>query len=340
MAVFTGTIFNDTITTTFVSFGVIRNPFWAFPSAAADWIDAGLGNDVVASGGGNDTIYGGWGNDWIDGGDDNDWINGGLDNDTIYGGWGNDTIYGDWGNDWINAGPGNDWVDAGFGNDTILGGGGTDTVYGGLGNDLIYSSGWGYYDAGWDNDYVYAAAGVPETLLGNSGIDWLNVASWSGNYSVNLSTGVTNYWGESFTGFEHLVTGSGHDTLLGTLGNNYLAGGAGNDRFVGSWGSDTLVGGSGDDDFVYYNGDSTWLSEDYVSGFDFGVDAVTGDKIDVSNLTGSLTFGVNLWTEDAFLSSDTIVKGDANSDGWVDFQVRVADGGTLAAYWQAIDFIV
>ncbi|MDB6177079.1 calcium-binding protein, partial [Paracoccus sp. Z330] len=113
--------------------------------------------------------------------------------------------------------------------------------------DTIRSSGTGVYDGQSGNDYVYAGLGSAETLRGGSGTDWLNTTSFSGNYNVNMTTGVTNYAGESFTQFENLLSGSGNDTLTGTSGANRIYGGGGNDRIDGLGGNDYINGGAGND---------------------------------------------------------------------------------------------
>uniref|UniRef100_UPI00356B160F calcium-binding protein n=1 Tax=Paracoccus seriniphilus TaxID=184748 RepID=UPI00356B160F len=95
--------------------------------------------------------------------------------------------------------------------------------------------------------------------------DWLNTTTFNGNYNVNMTTGATNFAGESFTQFENIYMGSGNDTVTGTTGanriygnsgndridgragNDYISGGAGNDNLTGGGGRDTVYGGSGND---------------------------------------------------------------------------------------------
>lgn len=303
MTIFSGSSFGEEITPSFVSGTVASIPAGVFPGDSADEIYAGGGNDTVDGGGGADTIWGGGGNDWIDGG------------------------YGD------------DWIDGGAGRDTIRGGFGTDAAWGGDGNDVIYSGGYGEYDGGSGDDVLYAANGLPEELRGGAGIDTLNTTSGDFDYAVNLTTGRTNFIGELYTGFERLITGIGNDTLVGTDGRNFLSGGAGDDELAGGLGADALSGGAGDDVFVFADGDSTPDARDRVQDFDFGP-VGTGDKIDLSLISGTLVFGVNLWTEDSAASFDTIVSGDADEDGAVDFELAVADGSLrTAADWSAADFI-
>jgi Ca2+-binding RTX toxin-like protein len=57
--------------------------------------------------------------------------------------------------------------------------------------------------------------------------------------------------GDTLTGIQGLIGGSGNDVLVGNSHDNYLAGGLGNDRLIGGLGNDTLVGGAGSDTFVF-----------------------------------------------------------------------------------------
>jgi WD40 repeat protein len=84
MATFTGTDIAEAIIPTFVS-PTVTTSGGALPSAAADNIDSGGGNDVVAGGGGNDVVSLG------DGDDRFDWL-AGDGKDDIFGGVGFDTF--------------------------------------------------------------------------------------------------------------------------------------------------------------------------------------------------------------------------------------------------------
>ena len=134
--------------------------------------------------------------------------------DTIFGLAGNDTLDGGGGNDFIDGGSGNDLLNGGDGNDTLVGGGGNDTASGGAGDDRIFSSGFGTYNGGGGNDKIHAGNGFPEILNGGVGVDTLVTTSFFGNYNIDLATGVTNFAGESFTGFENAISGSGNDRHL------------------------------------------------------------------------------------------------------------------------------
>src|SRR5215468_2498724 len=66
------------------------------------------------------------------------------------------------------------------------------------------------------NDYIFAVLGTPETIVGGAGIDTLDTTLFSGNYVVNLATGLTNFAGESFINMENLISDAGDDSLTGT----------------------------------------------------------------------------------------------------------------------------
>ncbi|MCA3413848.1 MAG: calcium-binding protein, partial [Roseomonas sp.] len=142
------------------------------------------------------------------------------------------------GNDTLIGTDGANFMDGGAGDDSILGGAGDDTLNGGGGFDRA--------EGGAGNDYIYGVIGL-DVGVGGSGNDTLDTSAFTGNYLVNLQTGLTNFSGESFTEFEAVISGSGNDTLIGTDAANFMHGGAGNDSILGGAGADTLIGGSGDD---------------------------------------------------------------------------------------------
>jgi len=82
MATFIGNAAANTITPAFVSAGVGRFPAGSFPSALADVIFGGGGNDTMDGGGGNDTIVGDIGNDLLRGNTGADVLIGGTGIDT------------------------------------------------------------------------------------------------------------------------------------------------------------------------------------------------------------------------------------------------------------------
>src|SRR5690606_23710904 len=117
--------------------------------------------------------------------------------------------------------------------DTLRGADGVDqAVHGNGGNDIIFSSGEGHYFGDNGNDTIFGGLSsglVPEVLDGGGGIDTLDTTGFSGTYTINLRTGVTNFDYESFVNFENVRTGIGYDTVTGTSGGNIIETGVGND---------------------------------------------------------------------------------------------------------------
>ncbi len=312
-----------------------------------DSISGGNGNDTLIGDTGNDTLLGEGGNDSLDGGADNDFLVGGGSVDTLLGGEGNDTLEGGFSTDSISGGGGDDLirvlegeyydsVDGGSGVDTldhsdsdysgdvfnfstgVMSGtnfnGGSGTVTGveiyldGSGDNTIHSDGSGLFEGNGGNDTIHAGNGVNETLNGGSGTDTLNTTHFSGNYVVNLATGLTNFTGESFINFENLISGSGNDSLTGTNGNNNIDGGAGNDTLNAGSGTDTLFGGEGNDRLNRGGGGS--LQDAYYGGA--GIDTIGADGVGFAS-----TVVFNLATGFMTLSGNNyeIWNGFENYDG-------------------------
>ncbi len=216
-------------------------------------------NDVIAGLGGNDTIYGYKGDDIICGGD------------------GNDTI-------WAGEGTNRVWGDAG--NDVISGGSAFDTFYGGPGNDVL-DPGEGavsrlYGQGGADRILLRRVVGGDDQLVdGGAGRDILDLrnapaatTSFVGPWvEVNLDLPGTPYFGvKAMVGvvatFTSAGSGTGIESVYGTLGadllsgddrsnvlrgeggDDYLWGNGGNDRLIGGTGSDGIFGGAGTDTCV------------------------------------------------------------------------------------------
>ena len=174
------------------------------------------------------------------------------------------------GNDTVTGNASNNVINGGAGNDTLTGGGGVDTLNGGDGNDIIRSDGdGGTYRGEAGNDTMFSGLG-PETMDGGvGGVDLIDHTIFNGNYVFNMTTGLTNFAGESYTNFENAKMGGGerhrHRQRLQQRdqrrrrqrhadrrsGNDTLDGGAGNDTLVGGLGADRLVGGPGFDTFDF-----------------------------------------------------------------------------------------
>lgn len=257
--------------------------------------------------GGNDRIFGGAGSDILIGGAGADLLNGGTGTDTasyatsttaqfidlqvsgvntgvealgdtyssienLIGGSGSDTIRGNAGNNFINGGSGHDLIIGRHGNDTLLGGAGNDILVGGLGADAL-NGGAGTDIASYassttaqfiDLQVVGVNTGVEalgdtysgiENLVGGSGSD--DIRGDAGDNVINGGSGYDLIIGRE--GDDTLLGGLGGDTLDGGDGNDVLNGGAGDDRLHGQNGDDRMVGATGDDMLVDYLGDNVML---------------------------------------------------------------------------------
>jgi Ca2+-binding RTX toxin-like protein len=292
-----------------------------------------LGFENVSGGAWADTLTGTDAANSLDGRDGADGLSGGAGADILDGGAGDD---------FLDGGLGDDRLSGRDGNDVLVGGGGVDLVFGDGGADALRSGGAGRYYGQDGDDTLYAGVGGgPEALDGGAGTDLLDTTSWSGNYTVNLETGVTSYAGESFTAFENVVSGAGADILWGTDrdntmtagggadrvfgrgGDDSLAGGEGADTLFGGLGADTLVGGAGADRFRFdAAAESRPGDRDVIRGFDgAGVRPVGAveDRIDLASIdarTLSLSPGDDAF---AFFGVRTDAQGLALGAGalWV-----------------------
>ena len=191
----------------------------------------------------------------------------------------NDNLVGDESDNYLAGNAGNDILTGGGGNDTLIGGAGDDSLYGGAGNDLL-------------------AGGMGADVLdGGAGIDTADYRTDTAGVTVNLATGLGSggeAQGDTLTGIENILGGSGDDTLIGDTADNYLEGGAGNDTLIGGagediliggLGNDTLTGGAGRDSFVWRLGDEGGTD----SITDFTIGGADGDVIDLSQLLVGVT---------------------------------------------------
>ena len=202
--------------------------------AGDDSVQADLGQDTVEGGTGADTIRGGQGDDLLDGGAGADLIYGDENNDTILGGAGDDTLDGGTGDDRIEGGADNDSISGNDGNDTIIGGAGDDWLRGSVGNDEMWGgTGDDYIWSGFNDDTIriendfgndtISAEGIDEVtgdvldlslVTDDLTIDLTNANPETGTFSDGVSTA-------SFEEIEHIVLGSGGDTIvLADFGGN------------------------------------------------------------------------------------------------------------------------
>lgn len=250
--------------------------------------DTLIGNDAgnrLSGGTGNDSLYGGAGDDSLDGGSGDDSLVGGAGSDladysaalaavtvNLPAGMasGSET-----GSDYLD---GIERVSGGAGDDILLGGSGTEALYGQGGHDSL--------EGGAGDDTLSGGSGN-DSLIGGAGNDFVDYSPYAG-IAVDLASGTASGAGlgeDHLTGIEHVLGGSGNDTLLGGSGADSLEGGAG---------ADSLLGGEGND-WLAAAGDGSYLAGgpgDDLVGFGGGSATLRGgtghDTLDAAAATGAL----------------------------------------------------
>ncbi|WP_386682799.1 Hint domain-containing protein [Loktanella sp. R86503] len=248
-----------------------------------DRVDA---NDAILSGdtGNDDLIIAGDGNDTVIAGNGDDEVYGGNGNDTLDGGAGNDTLYGEAGNDILAGGAGDDTLDGGTGTDTF-------TIGDDFGNDTIVG---GEDASGFDLDRI-DGSGLTQNVTVNI----------TGTESGTITNGTDT---ATFSEVEDIVTGSGDDTVYGSLDNDLsvIITGAGNDQIFGGAGNDFFNAGTGDD--TVYGGDGN----DYIWG-GTGNDTLSGgagnDVIDAGDGNDIIDGGAGADTLYGGAGNDTVTFG-------------------------------
>jgi len=130
--------------------------------------------------------------------------------------------------------------DGGDGNDTLVGGQGADTLNDGPGDDEV---------SGGDGNDTLAGGEGSDTLAGDGGVDTLTFASRSTAITASLATqgviGTDTSDDDTLSTLEHLVGGTGNDTLTGDDNVNTISGGSGDDTInLRAGGSDAADGGA------------------------------------------------------------------------------------------------
>ncbi|WP_027170034.1 DUF5801 repeats-in-toxin domain-containing protein, partial [Mesorhizobium sp. WSM3224] len=221
--------------------------------------------------------------------------------------------------DQVAAGSGGSYALNGTaGNDVIAGSTHTDTISGGAGTDIA--------------DYTGSLAAISINLHDDG---HANAAAFSTN-PADGTIGGGDAAGDTLTGIEGLIGGSGDDYLFGNSGANYLAGGLGNDTLRGEGGADTLIGGGGNDMLIGGGGANTMTGGAGDDTFvidpskltlhvaDVIADYTQGhDVIDLSDLLQSL--GGNAPTTDPQADATVSVTFSNNAA-----HVMVDDNGTAA----------
>jgi serralysin len=262
--------------------------------------NAGIMEGHVLLGGGQDQYEGGNGyiRGTVFGQEEADVLAGGARTDRLDGGSGNDTLVGRGGDDRLVGGPDQDRLIGGDGNDLMFGDGGDDTLSGNAGDDSM--------DGGADNDVLVGQDGSDEILGG--------------------------------TGNDTMDGGNGDDVLEGGTGNDILRGRAGEDDLAGGLGRDFLTGGQGADNFVFRALAETEVgaNRDQILDFEQGVDliVVAGMSPGVFEFRGTAGFAPSGNPELRLAetaSGSTLVQFDADGNGTVDAEIRVAGVTGLTA---------
>jgi len=338
----------------------IGNGLWGGPGN--DTLKGGGGNDTLDGESGMDALYGGDGDDTIIADGDGGTYSGDAGDDAMFAGLGfqfmdggagvdliDHTIYDDDlvfnmttgltqfagesyrnfeaakmgnGHDTVTGNAANNDIFGRGGNDTLTGGGGKDGLFGGDGNDIITADGdGGVYEGNAGNDTMYAGLGV-QFMDGGAGIDVIDHTIYNGALVFNMTTGLTNFAGESYRNFEIARMGNGHDTVTGNASDNYIFGAGGNDRLTGGGGKDGLFGGDGNDiitadgDGGVYNGDAGDDTMFSGAGNEF-MDGGTGiDLIDHTRYNGDLVFdmttGLTQFPGESYRNFEAAQMGDGH----------------------------
>lgn len=226
---------------------------------------------------------------------------------------------------------------------------------------FIDSQGADWFDGlGGTNTVSYAGAGAAVNVTldaGATALDALGVTTDKGTAVVGKATDTllhiqnvtgTNY-GDTINGTSGANTldgGQGNDSIYGWNGDDTISGGAGADALCGDEGADTLAGGTGADVFQYFGFYAGGVDP---GGQDTGVgpgnrDIITdfsqaqGDRIGFyTDYAGMKFIGTKSFSGTArqinYASSGgvTIVGGDIDADGTLDFQIELAGTFTLTA---------
>ncbi|TKD50761.1 peroxidase family protein [Sphingomonas baiyangensis] len=175
-------------------------------------------------------------------------------------------------------------IQTGNGADQVTLDGAASTVMTGLGDDTVVAT--------VDNQQ--------DRLRGQGGFDTLDYSAYATGLGIALTnsvvtgSGTTTATSDTIAEFEHVIGGSGNDTIAGTGLGNRLDGGSGGDTLRGLNGDDHLIGGLGDDTLEGGMGTDTieggagndvirWFIGDGADSVDGGADT---DRVDIlgSNL--------------------------------------------------------
>ncbi|MGX5799705.1 DUF5801 repeats-in-toxin domain-containing protein, partial [Bradyrhizobium sp. Arg314] len=186
------------------------------------------------------------------------------------------------------------------GNDVLAGSTHADTIAGGAGTDIV--------------DYTGSVAAI-SIHLADDGHASGAPAVFNNPAAGTIDGGDAH--GDTLTGIEGIIGGSGNDFLFGNASDNYLAGGAGNDTLNGGGGNDVLIGGAGQDTLTGGTGADTFKLDhldikDLIT--DYSGAGGDGDKIDLTALFDAAPAGdINNYVH--FNSATNTLSVDASGSG-------------------------
>lgn len=245
---------------------------------------------------------------------------------------------------------GDQTVRGGLGNDVLISYGGDDHLIGDAGNDSLRSAaGTDLLDGGLGDDEYFVFADHSDTIIDAGGIDTIRTTTdWDLRDYAGIENVVLSAAGDQqVTGnaLDNRIVGSfGDNRLAGLDGDDRLEGKEGNDILAGGWGRDILIGGTGADrfDFTDWDLDQRDVITDFVSGEDRINFAATDANFSrsgnqafsfigeaaFSGTAGELRYADFTYTNGTVV---TIIEGDRDGDGEMDFQLELRGQHALTA---------
>lgn len=219
---------------------------------------------------------------------------------------------------------------------SATGAAGAETIVGNAGNNLLKGmAGADSIHGQHGNDHLWGGAGG-DALIGGAGIDYARYddANW-GNLTIRLDSPAANVGavavGDTYSGIEGLVGGTGADTVVGNTGNNYLFGGFGNDNIYGLAGNDYLNGGAGADLFRFTTALNAATNVDRIADFAHGSDDIVLSRSIFAAIGATLDAGELRLGTAAVDANDFLIYNSANGQLFYDANGNTAGGQTLFA---------
>jgi serralysin len=237
----------------------------------------------------------------------------------------------------INGRAGVDQLTGNAGSDIIFGGTGDDILSGAGGDDIFIdgkADGKDQFDGGAGYDRVLASIDSADIgIAGLTGIEEVSSGGFSGVFiSGRTVADLLDFSSVRLTGITAINSGSGNDTVTGSLGADTINGGAG---------ADLIAGGGGRDIFDYNAvGDSGLgaTKADRIIDFQSGIDVIDLSGIDANGgVTGAQAFdfiGTAEFTAVGQLRIGTDIAGNvaifANTVGSLvaDLQISLTNNAT------------